>query len=334
LESGPEGEKVFVCRFSLGLKDSSTISGGVNFANYAHWLGSVRETALKPIGKNISDEFYGGHFMVTNHTDMRIVRHVKNHESIEAHMRIDSISGYKDSSLKLKFEWCKLTTDGIIAPVAVSNHQLSWIKVVGHGVVQPVECPSFFSEFLRENDLIPKHPAGKRAEHSSPADATALLDSGEIIREYDLIGRDRRPVAETTLDTSMQHSNLAQNIYFSNYFVWQGHLIDKFIFGLDPQLYMGMSARAQFATTSCAVTHLREAMPFDRIAITLHVHRLWRRAIDLYVEYFRVAPEGEKIKLAYGNHTLTWASTDETDKYVSQDIPGTFLDKFSSLSRP
>ncbi|MDA8242428.1 MAG: SDR family NAD(P)-dependent oxidoreductase [Nitrospiraceae bacterium] len=328
-DRGPEGQKVFACRFNLGLKDNSTISGGVNFANYAHWLGNVRETALKPIGKYISDEFHSGHFMVTNHTDTHIVRHVRNHESMEARVWIDQILGYKDSSLKLKFEWRKLTADGAIVPVAFSNHQLSWIKVVGHGLVEPVECPPFFAEFLSENDLVPKRPEAKQAGDIPPTEALTSRELGELIQEFDLIGTNKSAVTETTLDTSMQHSNLAQNIYFSNYFAWQGHLIDKYIFALDPQLYMSMSPKSQFATTRCLVTHLREAMPFDRITITLQLHRIWQRGMDLYLEYFKLAPQDEKIKLAYGHHTLTWASIDETDKYVPQDIPGAFLSKIT-----
>jgi enediyne polyketide synthase len=330
IDGGPEGQKVFVFRFNLGLKDSSTISGGINFANYAHWLGNVREAALKPIGKYISDEFHSGHFMVTNHTDTHIVRHVRNHESIEARTWIDQVFGYKDSSLKLNFEWRKIAADGTIVPAAFSEHQVSWIKVVGHGLVEPVECPSFFADFLRENDLTPKLPKAKQAENLPPAEAITPQDFGELIQAYDLIGRDKRAVSETTFDTSMQHSNLAQNIYFSNYFAWQGHLIDKYLYELDPQLYMSMTPEAQFATTRCQVTHLREAMPFDRIAVTLQVHRIWQRAVELYFEYFKLAPQNERIKLAYGHHTLTWASTDETDKYVPQDIPATFMGKVIS----
>ncbi len=330
-ESGPEGETVFVCRFNLGLKDSSSRSGGVNFANYAHWLGNVRETALKPIGKYISDEFYGGHFMVTNYTDTHIMRHVRNHESIEARMWIDQILGDKDSSLKLKFEWRKLAANGAAVPVAFSDHQLSWIKVVGHGLVEPVECPSFFRDFLRENDLIPKPPRTRQAQKLPTAEIFTPQDFGELIRQYDLIGKKKNAAAETTVETSMQHSNLAQNIYFSNYFAWQGHLIDKYLYELDPQLYMSMSPEAQFATTHCHVTHLREAMPFDRITITLQLHRVWRRAIELYLEYFKSSPSNKRIKLAYGHHTLPWASTDETGKYVLKDMPCTFIDKIVSI---
>lgn len=331
-DGGPEGQRVFVCRFPLGLKDNSAVSGGVNFANYASWLGNVRETALKPIGRYISDEFYSGHFMVTNHTDTRIIRHVRNHETIEARTWVDRILGYKDSSLVLKFEWSKRAHDGVAVPIAFSSHQVSWIKVVGHGAVEPVECPPFFASFLRENNFAPRRDIDRQTGDMPAPEAFMEGEGGEPIQAYDLIGRNRRLAAETTFETTTQHSNLAQNVYFSNYFTWQGHLIDKYLFELDPRLYRGMSPQGQFATTRCVVTHLREAMPFDRIAVTMQIRRVWRRVIELYFEYFRVEPGNERVKLAYGNHTLTWVSTDETDKYVAGDIPEPFINGITSAS--
>jgi enediyne polyketide synthase len=326
-DSGPEGQRVFSCRFPLGLRDNSTVSGGVNFATYANWLGNVREAALKPIGKYITDEFYSGHFMVTNLTETRIFRHVRNHETIEARAWVDRISGYKDSSLTLKFEWRKVTSDGAVIPVAFSSHQVSWIKVVGHGVVEPVECPPFFASFLSENNFAPPGRAGKEATHTPPIEATASQDFGALIHAYDLIGSNRRVAGETTFETTTLNSNLAQNIYFSNYFTWQGHIIDKYLFGLDPRMFMSMSTDAQFATARSHVTHLREAMPFDRIVVTMQIENVWQRAVDLYFEYFRLGPGDERVKLAYGHHTLVWASTDQTDKYMPQDIPDAFMKK-------
>jgi acyl-CoA thioesterase FadM len=311
----------------LVLRDNSTVSGGVNFAAYANWLGNVREAALKPIGKYITDEFYSGHFMVTNVTDTRIIRHVRNDETIEARSWVDRVAGYKDSSLTLKFEWRKITPGGEALPVAFSTHQVSWIKVVGHGVVEPVECPRFFSAFLHENNYAPPRPVKDELPRPFPAEEEGLEDYGELVRQYELIGKDRNMAGETIFETTTQNSNLAQNVYFSNYFAWQGHLIDKYLFGLEPRLYMSMSTDGQFATARSHVTHLREAMPFDRIVVTMQIENIWQRAIGFYLEYFRLGPDGERIKLAYGYHTLVWASTDQSDKYVPKNIPDAFMDK-------
>jgi len=324
-DTGPHGQRVFSTRFQLGLRDNSSVSGGVNFTNYAGWLGNVREAALKPIGTYISDEFYKGHFMVTNLTDTRIIRHVRNHETVEARLWVDRVFGYKDSSLTLKVEWSKVTSSGAVLPIASTSHQVSWIKVVGHGVVEPVECPQFFAGFLRDNNFTP--PRRDEEETENIPEGLLPQDTGELVREFDLIGGGRRVAIETTFDTTTQNSNLAQNVYFSNYFTWQGHLVDRYLFGLDKKTYMGMSAEAQFATVRSTVTHLREAMPFDTIAVTMQVERVCQRSIDLYFEYFRQDPGGARTKLAYGHNTLIWTSVDETDNYVSKDIPEVFIKK-------
>ena len=73
--------------------------------------------------------------MVTNYTGTEISAHVGNHEIIDARVWVYKTFGYKDSSLELHFEWRKLMSDGMIMPVAFSRQQLSWIRVVGHGVV-------------------------------------------------------------------------------------------------------------------------------------------------------------------------------------------------------
>ena len=147
LDSDPQGQRTFTYQFQLGLKDSAAIGGGIYFANYFHWIGKVRELALKPIGKYIADEFSHGHFMVTNYSDSEISGHIANHEIVDARVWVNNMFGYKDSSLMLHFEWRKLMPDGMIMPVAFSRHKVSWIKVIGHGIVEPVPVPNISKIF-------------------------------------------------------------------------------------------------------------------------------------------------------------------------------------------
>lgn len=86
-----------------------------------------------------------------------------------------------------------------------------------------------------------------------------------------------------------------------------------------------MSTGGQFVTTNCEVKHLREAMPFDRIVVTMQIHKIWRRGLNLYFEYFKLEPSGDRIKIAYGHNTLAWCSIDESDKYITQDMPDAFF---------
>ncbi len=320
IHGGPQGQKVFAYQFPLGLRDSSTIGGGVYFANYFHWLGKVREMTLKLIDKYIADMFFSGHFMVTNYSATAISGDVRNHEIIDARVWIHKMFGFKDSSLLLHFEWRKLLADRRIMSVAFSEHQVSWVRAVGHGVVEPVECPEFFMDFLQENHLLPEKDSTELHERSSGNGRISITELGNVLYEGNLLG-ENNILEDGVFDTTMEHSNLAQNIYFSNYFIWQGHLRDRYLFKLSPEQYRKMDRNGQFVCVHSQVTHLREAMPFDRILVTMKLRRRHECGIDLYFEYFRVESNGKKVKLAHGDHTLAWVRIDSADNYVPQKLP-------------
>jgi len=311
----------------LGLRDSATVSGGVHFANYFHWLGKVREMTLAPISRQIADEFFNGQFMVSNYTKTEITRHVRNHEIIHARAWIHKMFGTHDSSLILHFEWSKLSGEGTLIPVAFSSHQVSWVRVIGHGIVEPIAGPKFFMEFLRKNDMLPKKDGIEFDDDSPNSGKISIPQLGKILYEGDILG-EINILEEAVFDTSMEHSNLAQNIYFSNYFTWQGYLRDRYLFNLAPELYRIMNNKGQFVCVHSEVNHLREAMPFDRISVTMKLRRIYECGIDLYFEYFKAGYQRDKVKLAHGNHTLAWVSVDSADNYVPQKLPAIYFNTF------
>ena len=105
---------------------------------------------------------------------------------------------------------------------------------------------------------------------------------GNIIYEGNVLDTRTEFLGESFFDTTMEHSNLAQNIYFSNYFTWQGHLRDRYLFSLSPELYRKMDRHGRFACINSEVEHLREAMPFDRIAVTMKL-RASMSAESIYI---------------------------------------------------
>ena len=82
-----------------------------------------------------------------------------------------------------------------------------------------------------------------------------------------------------------------------------------------------MDKHGQFVCIDSQIKHLREAMPFDRIAITMKLQKLYECGVSLFFEYFKVDPYGEKQKLAYGSHTLAWVQVNSSDMYVPQNLP-------------
>src|SRR3989304_7554201 len=116
---------------------------------------------------------------------------------------------------------------------------------------------------------------------------------GNVLGQSDIL-------KEIILDTTMEHSNLAQNIYFSNYFTWQGQLRDTYLFEFSPEQYRRMDKHGQFVCIESQVKHLREAMPFDRIAITMKLLKLYECGLFPFFENFKVDPPGGRQKMAYG----------------------------------
>jgi enediyne polyketide synthase len=322
-DTAPQGQKVLSFKFPLVLKDSSTISGGVYFASYFNWLGKVRETALKPIGRYIADEFHNGHFMVTNFTETEISGRIGNHETVDARVWIEKAFG---SSLVLHFDWGKAAPGGAVKRMASSRQGVSWIRVVGHGIVAPVPSPEFFTDFLRDENLLPEEVSADSIEE--PAIGRGDYDGGygKVLYEADILGEDKGVLEESVINTTMEHSNLAQNIYFANYFRWQGHLRDRYLFNLSPENYRKMGRDGQFACVHSSIKHLREAMPFDRVSVTMKLSRVYECGMDLYFEYFKIDNYGRKEKLAYGVHTLAWVRVDDSDSYVPEKLPSVYLD--------
>ncbi len=323
IQGGPQGQKVFACHFQLGLRDSSTIGGGVYFANYFHWLGKVREMTLKPIGKHIADKFFNGEFMVTNYTETQIARDVRNHEIMDVRCWIEKMFGPKDSSLLLSFEWRKRMADGKVVPVAVSTHQVSWVRTIGHGVVEPIACPEFFMEFLQKSGMLPKGGSAEIHDKLLTNGQISVSELGKVLYEADVLGEDHI-LEESVFDTTMEHANLAQNIYFSNYFTWQGRVRDRYLFNLSPEQYRKMDSNGQFVCLHSQVKHLREAMPFDRISVSMKLRRVYECGIDLYFEYFKMESSAKKVKLAHADHTVAWVRIDRADNYIPQKFPGIY----------
>jgi hypothetical protein len=54
--------------------------------------------------------------------------------------------------------------------------------------------------------------------------------------------------------------------------------------------------------------HLREAMPFDNIEASMFLRTLYPGAMDLWFEYHRVGTNGDREKLAVGEHRVALVS--------------------------
>jgi acyl-CoA thioesterase FadM len=133
---------------------------------------------------------------------------------------------------------------------------------------------------------------------------------------------------EQLIETSLDSSNLVGNIYFANYYAWMGQTRDQYFFKLIPDYFRGTGEKGELLCLECRVDHLREAMPFDRIVVTMALKVLNTFSATFYFEYFRLEPDGTRIKLAVGEHLAVWVKRDDQSRPIPTPFPPAVLENF------
>jgi hypothetical protein len=53
----------------------------------------------------------------------------------------------------------------------------------------------------------------------------------------------------------------------------------------------------------------------------MYLKKLYECGLDLYFEYHKIDPSGNKEKIAFGDHTLAWVHVDANGNYKLHDLP-------------
>ena len=75
--------------------------------------------------------------------------------------------------------------------------------------------------------------------------------------------------------------------------------MESFFYEIAPDYYHANTG--ELRCFKSRVDHLREAMPFDRIQVTMSLKALYECGVILFFEYYRL-----KHKLATGEHKVAW----------------------------
>jgi acyl-CoA thioesterase FadM len=130
------------------------------------------------------------------------------------------------------------------------------------------------------------------------------------------------PVLHTQLiDTSLEDANIVGNIYFANYYAWQGRVRDRYFYDLVPEFFQGTGEAGELICLHCRVDHLREGMPFDRIEVRMALKSLKTSRATFHFDYFKSLPEGRQLKLATGEQTVVWVRRDASKKPIPHPFP-------------
>ena len=320
---GPRGQRVMIARQPLTFRDNRALGGGIYFSNYFTWMGKIRELAVSPILGGLAEDMAGGAWgMVTNHASVRIVGDVAASGVIENRAWMERTTGRDDSTIELRFEWHHRLPDGRCEPIAEGEMQITWVRVIGHGQVEIAPLPQYVRDYIAT--VAPGR--AEATERAAEAERTerrpaAALDPGDELYRTSHGPRAGKVLREEVFQTSLEDANLVGNIYFDNYAKWQGRLLDVFLFEAAPGLFRTGAAGGELTCRTCRVKHFREAMPFDRIRVSMGLRAVYRRGLKLEFEYSRVSPDGSLEKLAFGEQEAVWTVRDADGRPAAAPLP-------------
>lgn len=303
-----------------GFKECANLSRTVYFTSYLSWIGKVRELFMSNIGDQLVPQISSGEWgLVTNWCDLKVYGEATTYDNVLARFRLGNVTG---SVIPLKCEFLKVLENNSLELIAYVEQETTWVEIIGHGKVRPAEFPEYFDEFIKLT--------GKNKVETMQRDFTqsgnTKFDIGKILFTLPLMPGAPKPVYSETFKTSLEDSNLVGNVYYGNYFIWQGRVRDLYVNSIEKEYLRGIGDAGEIVCTHSRLNYLRDAMPFDEIIIGLSVRTVYECGADLEFEYYRLLNNGDKEKLAVGQQTFIWVAHDDENKHQSIPLPNKLLD--------
>lgn len=297
--AGPQGQSVFECCELVSFYDSSALSRHMPVSRYAWWMGKIREAVLALEVPQIARQIATGEWgMVTNWTELRMFGEVTANDTV-----LMRFWGNRPEGSKFCYccEFWKVSGEQREC-IAFSEQEATWVRLIGHGQVAVEPLPRDLKQFLEG--------LGQKTEDHGimpqPEGTLSHLDLGAPVFETKAApGRDR-PLYTYTLQSTLEDANQVGNVYFANYIAWQNRAKELYLFSVIPDYLRGTGDKGEMITIKSRVDHLREAMPFDKVAVVMYLRSLRECGVIFGFEYFRVLPDGSRLKLAVGLQEVAW----------------------------
>lgn len=104
-----------------------------------------------------------------------------------------------------------------------------------------------------------------------------------------------------------EETNVVGNVYFANYFVWQGKCREAFLARYAPRVLDDFAAGHGMITKQASCEFFEESFAFNNLLIRMSLHKLNHTSITMAFAYYREAPD-DLVLLARGQQTAIWAS--------------------------
>lgn len=304
---GPQGQPVYEQRFKVSFKESASISRRVFFSQYISWIGKSRELPMESIALHLLSDFRNEWGMVTNAVSLRIMGEATSYDVIQARCWMGNVVG---SSFDTYIEFCKVLPDNSLERLALGEVKATWVRLVSYGVPSPRSFPEYFEEYL--NHFSAKKPATLDLKNPTTLNLPPLpahlsqLEPGRVVYDTPLGPGDGKVLQTETFQTTLEESNLVGNVYYGNYFIWQGRVRDLFLYSVAPEYLRVSEPRGEMICLYSRMDYLREAMPFDRVRVILSVQKVSVCGAVFNFEFFREQPDGQLEKLHVGQQEVVW----------------------------
>lgn len=87
---------------------------------------------------------------------------------------------------------------------------------------------------------------------------------------------------------TFEETNLLGNVYFTNFFLWQGECREMFLREHVPEILNEMTQGLSLATTRSSCEFFAEVFAFDEVLIRLKLQELTQSRITMGFEYVRM----------------------------------------------
>jgi enediyne polyketide synthase len=312
-EDGPQGQPVQQMRFLVSFQEASGLTRRVPVSRYQFWMGKMRELVTSSQVPQLVAQIATGKWgLVTNWADVRMLGEATANDVIQ--MRFWTMPA-RGAEVEFCCDFWKMLPGDQFERLAFARQKATWVRLVGHGHVAPEDLPVYLAEYIERmgprtalaNGLpvLPESLAFLQRPTAAPS--IERLGSPVLIRD--------------TIQTSSVEANLVGNIYFANYFAWQERLRDLFLHRVAPEFCRGAGPPGEWLGLHGRVDYLREAMPFDRIEVTLSARSIEDNRTALGFEYFKLLPNGALEKLSVGRQEVVWIERDAKGVPSVKPIP-------------
>lgn len=102
---------------------------------------------------------------------------------------------------------------------------------------------------------------------------------------------------------TLEETNLVGNVYFTNYFRWQGHCREQFLIERAPGVLRSLTGDFALATVSCHCEFFSELYATDAVEVRMGLGAVDGHRITMTFDYYRVTGATPQL-VARGDQTI------------------------------